>query len=95
MVDWAYVNGFGDEMGDPDHDIHDPEGHCGGGTYDWDHEDAGGPVNRPRCKFCGSTAVAWVHTGVRWRLYEEDMKRAHACQTSRVSADDFDDLTKA
>jgi len=91
MVDWAYVNGFGDEFGDPDHDIHDPEGHLGGGSFD--HE-LRRPVFTPRCKFCRSTAVAWVHTGVRWRLYDEDMKKPHACQTTQVTADDFDDVTK-
>lgn len=47
-----------------------------------------------RCKHCGSAAVAWVHTGVRWRLYDAGMKNPHRC--GRVAdANDFEDATDA
>lgn len=39
MVDFAYVNGMGDDNGDPDHDIHDPDGHCGHWLHFLDGDD--------------------------------------------------------
>lgn len=64
------------------------------GSLNDDHDDDGSPrSSRPRCKFCGSTSVAWVHTGVRWRLFDEDFKNPHSCPL-RATPADFDDLTK-
>lgn len=46
----------------------------------------------PRCKFCGSTDVYWIHTGARWRLYEATGAgpAPHVC-VKQASLDDFDD----
>lgn len=47
-----------------------------------------------RCMHCGSTDVGWVHTGVRWRLYDKDMKNPHRC--ARVADNnDFEDVSNA
>lgn len=55
----------------------------------------GGPRSKTaRCMHCGSTAVAWVHSGVRWRLYDSDMKNPHRC--GRVAdTNDFEDVSDA
>lgn len=43
---------------------------------------------------CGSTDVDWVHTGVRWRIYDKDMKNPHRC--ARVADNnDFEDVSNA
>jgi len=43
---------------------------------------------------CGSTDVAWAHTGVRWRIYDKDMKNPHRC--ARVADNnDFEDVSDA
>lgn len=48
----------------------------------------------PKCKHCGSTDVDWVYTGVRWRLYDKDMKNPHRC--ARVADNnDFEDVSNA
>lgn len=48
----------------------------------------------PKCKHCGSTDVAWVHTGMCWRLYDKDMKNPHRC--ARVADNnDFEDVSNA
>lgn len=48
----------------------------------------------PKCKHCGSTDVDWVHTGVRWRIYDKDMQNPHRC--ARVADNnDFEDVSNA
>lgn len=79
ITEWMFERGLLDA---PDDD-----------QYDWDHEDAGGPVHQPRCKFCGSVDVTWIHTGVRWRLFDAEAKNPHRCLRA-ASVDDFDDLTE-
>ncbi len=60
---------------------------------DFDDDNDGSPAAAtPRCKFCGSTEVSWIHTGVRWRLYDADANGFHVC--NHASTDDFDDITK-
>lgn len=44
----------------------------------------GGPV---RCKRCGQGPFTWLHTGVRWRLVD-DNNRFHECLG--ITPDDFD-----
>ena len=64
-------------------------------SYFDDHEDwviYGGahghaPSTPPTCKFCGATDLDWVHTGVRWRLYNA-AGEIHVCER-RASLDDF------
>lgn len=47
-----------------------------------------------QCMHCGSTDVAWAHTGVRWRIYDKDMKNPHRC--ARVADNnDFEDVSDA
>lgn len=55
----------------------------------------GEPRSKPaRCMHCGSTDVDWAHTGVRWRLYDKDMKNPHRC--ARVADNnDFEDVSNA
>lgn len=86
MVDWACVNGMAEEygMGDPDFDVHDPAGHCGGGgqtrynsTYHGTPAPKGTPP-MPLCKRCGK-AIEFIHSGVRWRIYEPGALKLHAC----------------
>jgi hypothetical protein len=61
---------------------------------DFDDDENGSPKSKqPRCKFCGSTDVSWIHTGVRWRLYDDEAKNLHVCART-ATTDDFDDLTK-
>lgn len=45
--------------------------------------------SRPYCKYCGSRAVTWIHTGARWRLYDEHAKNPHVCKNV-ASPDEFD-----
>lgn len=64
----------------------------------WEHGwgfGGGGPRRKTaRCMHCGSTDVAWVHTGVRWRIYDKDMKNPHRC--ARVADNnDFEDVSDA
>lgn len=68
----------------------------GGGL--WGHGwgfGGGEPRSKPaRCMHCGSTDVAWAHTGVRWRIYDKDMKNPHRC--ARVADNnDFEDVSNA
>lgn len=88
MVDWAYVNGFGEEGGDPDLEHHDPMGHCGAQMFG---KGAGREPRdtRVKCNRCGASAT-WHHTGVRWALLGDDGK-LHTC---KPSADEFEDLTQ-
>lgn len=57
-----------------------------------DHHDAE-DEERPvaRCKYCGSTEVEWIHTGVRWRLFDNEARRPHQCEKV-ASPDDFEVL---
>ena len=43
----------------------------------------------PYCRFCGNREVIWIHSGVRWRLYEADAQTLHSCGKVATS-DDFD-----
>lgn len=97
MVDWAYVNGMGDDCGDPDHDIHDPDGHCGPGTgvllemanTRRPHAPYRTVKPAPRCNRCGSKNVFWqLANGSKWVLHERGTKLFHNCPTT---ADGFDD----
>lgn len=60
-------------------------------AHDDDHGGRGGHASRPRCRYCGSTAVHWIHTGVRWRLFSTDAAKPHVCRRT-ASADEFPDL---
>lgn len=86
MVDWAYVHGYGDEGGDPDHDIHDPEGHTGHVS-----KDSYGP--RLTCKFCGSSEVFWARNRDGWKVMNKGDMELHQCRdaASRTS-EGFDDV---
>lgn len=60
---------------------------------DCDDEDA----PPPRCKFCGSKAVTWIHTGERWRLFDTAGSglTPHSCRPNvTASLDDFEDCSK-
>lgn len=68
-------------------DDHEPD------PRDFENDNDGSPRSAaPRCKYCGSRAVYWVHSGVRWRLYNTDATALHVCER-RTDASDFDDLT--
>lgn len=74
---------FGDMLAgdyDQEYDGYDQE-------YDGYYE--GAPP--PRCKFCGSKDVTWIHTGVRWRLFDADARNPHRC-VRVAQASDFEDL---
>lgn len=55
------------------------------GDEDYDEED-----NGATCKRCGVAGLEWFHTGVRYRLMEENGK-FHECKQIDCS-DDFDVL---
>lgn len=70
------------------------------GLHDWpdpfDHDDddqwGGSPRSRRlQCRYCGSTAVYWVHTGVRWRLFNTDATKPHVCRNT-ANPNEFPDL---
>ena len=98
MVDWAYVNGMGDDCGDPDHDIHDPDGHCGPGTgvlletaivglrNPHATRDSYGPPMR--CNRCGSRDVYWQIVKGKYILFDKETLSGHLCPTN---TDGFDD----
>lgn len=59
-------------------------------AYDNGADDDGSPRSfRPYCKYCRSEEVEWVHSGVRWRLYDADAMTLHSCGRT-ASVDDFD-----
>lgn len=43
----------------------------------WD--DHAAPPDKNRCAFCGDDTVEWIHTGVRWRLFDDNGKQ-HVCK---------------
>jgi len=47
--------------------------------------------NLPRCNRCGKRNLDWHHTGVRWRLMEQDGK-LHDCLSKPASPDEFEVL---
>ena len=57
-----------------------------------DQEDAEGP-NMANCQRCGAR-VEFIHSGVRWRMYEAGAVTLHAC-AKVASVDDFDDVSGA
>lgn len=98
MVDFAYVCGMADDSGnDFDHEVYDPEGHCGptfgggsGGPGDYQ------PGHDVTCRRCGTKSLKWRGTVDGWRLFhkERDVHNAkiqHNCHIA--SADDFDDIS--
>ena len=97
MVDWACVNGMAEEygMGDPDMDVHDPAGHCGGGAGQLLYNAAYHGSQRSStyrsvtCKFCGKVGLRWQEQQ-QWALV--DAKGAiHFCRGS-ATPDEFEDL---
>ena len=98
MVDWAYVNGMGDDCGDPDHDIHDPDGHCGPGVGALMQYASGGLSDRHlvqgaygppmRCNRCGSRDVYWQIVKGNYVLFDKETLSGHLCPTN---TDGFDD----
>lgn len=82
MPDWDLAQGFGAEEGDPDHDIHDPAGHCGGQSFGC-REDLGdifgGPAGATRCNRCGSIDVRWRQQGGQWVLFSLTPGVQHVC----------------
>jgi len=54
----------------------------------------GGPDSpAPYCRHCNAP-VEWIHSGVRWRMYEPgDVVKLHVCNNA-ASADEFEDLTE-
>lgn len=105
VVDWAYVNGMGDEGGDPDHDIHDPDGHCGGQMFgqlvksNWIAQ-APGKVNRGNrgsvygppleCKYCGQTGLYWQIVKGAYRTHEICSLQPHICPPKEDNLEGFD-----
>lgn len=95
MVDWAYVTGMAEEygMGDPDMDLHDPAGHCGGGAGPLRYNTAYHGSREPRssravtCKFCGKTNLLW-REGQQWSLVDV-RGEIHFCR-GPASPDEFD-----
>lgn len=61
---------------------HDDEYPGGGGLH----------ASPPKCRFCGSREVYWIHTGVRWRLFNTTASGPHVCKRT-ASLDDFDDIS--
>lgn len=89
MVDWAYVNGFGDDGGDPDHDIRDTEGHT---NYTVPDEYLPRLANR-RCKFCGSFEVHWRMLNGKWRLHDNGTSKLHQCRDAvNRTSEGFEDV---
>lgn len=58
----------------------------------WERDDA--PEDDPRtpvvCRYCGSADVEWIHTGVRWRLFDNEARKPHCCD--RRDDNDFEVL---
>lgn len=53
-----------------------------------EHGDDPDPRDPVTCKFCGADDVEWIHTGVRWRLFDSEAMRPHVCRND-CTADDF------
>lgn len=85
MVDWAYVNGMGDDCGDPDHEIHDPQGHCEGAPP---RRSAYGPPLR--CNRCGDSNVYWQTVRGRYTLYDRSRLTPHDCPPKPDNLEGFD-----
>lgn len=60
---------------------------CDGG---WDDDDEAPPHNYGTCRRCGKK-IEFIHSGVRWRLYEPGARKLHAC-ANPASPDEFPDL---
>jgi hypothetical protein len=61
-------------------------------SFNDDRYYGGGPrSSTPRCKYCGRE-VEWLHSGVRWRMYEPgEAVKLHVCQRV-ASPDEFEDV---
>lgn len=57
--------------------------------YFGDSDPAEIPVGYVTCNRCGQGPFTWLHTGIRWRLVD-DNNRFHVC--SGVKPNDFDAL---
>lgn len=73
IVDWMHEAGMLDMPFDDADDEAEYDGPRGGANS--------------KCRRCGAP-IEFVHTGVRWRLYERGANKLHVCQHD-VSADDF------
>jgi hypothetical protein len=57
-----------------------------------DRDDDGSPRSaNPYCRYCECRDVEWIHTGVRWRLYNVGGLLPHRC-VRVASVDDFEVL---
>lgn len=87
MVDWACVNGMGDEGGDPDHDIHDPQGHCEGAASARSRSAYGPGL---RCNRCGDSNVYWQTKKGKYVLSDRSDQSAHVCPPPKDLLEGFD-----
>lgn len=55
-----------------------------------DDDDDDGAPGMGTCQRCGAR-IEFIHSGVRWRLYEPGARRLHAC-SNPASPDEFPDL---
>lgn len=87
MVDWAYVNGMGDDGGDPDHDIHDPQGHCESATSVRSLTAYGPDL---RCNRCGDRDVYWQTVRGKYVLNDKSNLQPHTCPPPKDLLEGFD-----
>lgn len=53
---------------------------------DWEDDEEG-----VECKHCHTKGLEWIHTGERWRLFDDEGK-PHICKP-KVSVDEFQDVS--